>query len=674
MSAFNFHILVVDDTTANRYTMKAILGGLEHVVILEANSGEQALALTIEQQVDLILLDIQMPGMDGFETAHLLKMSASTRDIPIIFITAIYRSEHFYKQGYQVGAVDYLTKPVDENLLLNRILSYMRLLQREKSLQRTMAELQRKEHALQTAHDEIAETLRERTVALDRASDAIISADQQGHVIFWNHGAERIFGYPKQTILHTPLLRLIPDQLHETFLSHFSEVIASGEIKNSDSIYEFSGLRANGEVFPIEVSVSYWQGAERHFFSAVVRDISQRKQLETQLRHAQQISESANRAKSTFLATMSHEIRTPLNTILGMGQLLEETDLTEMQHWCVNILGNSGRALLTLINDILDLSKIEEGHLSLEHTPFDLHQLLQEVEELFTFSALAKGITLRGHFSESLPQWVMGDPTRLRQVLLNLLGNAIKFTKQGFVELSAQTMAEDEICFSVFDSGPGIAKERQQEIFLPFTQADSSTTRKYGGSGLGLTISRRLVKLMHGQIQLESRLGKGSRFYFSLNLPQAPTERIPPPSLPATTVVHSSPQRALTILVADDSDDNRILIEAFLKKSPYKLVMASNGLEALEEFKKQPFDLVLTDIQMPIMDGYEAIRQIRQWESSQKMTTRTPIIALTAHVMKEEAEQIEQAGGDLHLSKPIQKKRLLEVIQTLTHDNRLSVR
>ncbi|MEG3640812.1 hybrid sensor histidine kinase/response regulator [Magnetococcus sp. PR-3] len=669
MSDFHYHILVVDDTSANRFTLKAVLAKLEHAIVLEADSGEQALVVTIEQKVDLILLDIQMPGMDGFETARLLKMSESTREIPIIFITAVYKSESFAKQGYQVGAVDYLTKPIDENLLLNRIWHYTRLFQREKSLQRTLDELHQKDQALQYANKRLEHTLLERTVELDRATDAIISANAFGDIIFWNHGAERMFDYDKEEILKSPLTRLIPHHLHARFTKNFQEVISDGELKSPDSIFEFTGLRANGQSFPIEISISFFGGEEHQFFSAVVRDVSQRKAIEAQLRQAKQASESANRAKSTFLATMSHEIRTPLNTILGMGQLLEETELSEMQQWCVNILGNSGKTLLTLINDILDLSKIEEGQLSLEYTSFDLPKLLSETLELFAYTALEKGIELRHRFDDTLPQWVMGDPTRLRQVLLNLLGNAVKFTKQGHVQFSVRVQKDHTLYFAILDTGPGIPEERQQEIFCPFTQADSSTTRKHGGSGLGLTICRRLIELMKGQIQLTSELNKGSTFSFYLRLDPASPDQIPlpKPKIEAHDKLSEQiNQNALTILVVDDSDDNRILIEAFLKKSPYRLIMASNGLEALQQFKKQKFDLVLTDIQMPVMDGHESIRLMRSWEASQNNQSRTPIVALTAHVMKEEAEQIRHVGGDLHLSKPIQKSRLLEVIQDLT--------
>ncbi|ABK45679.1 multi-sensor hybrid histidine kinase [Magnetococcus marinus MC-1] len=410
------------------------------------------------------------------------------------------------------------------------------------------------------------------------------------------------------------------------------------------------------------------EGGEIGHFLTLVQDITARKRMELALQEQKEQAEAANRAKSTFLAVMSHEIRTPMNAILGMAELLRESDLTSRQHWCVETLNRSGESLLSLINDILDLSKIEAERLTLEHVVFDLVQLVGDVCSLFGYEAQSKGLALKHHIAPTLPRYVVGDPIRLRQIMMNLVGNAVKFTKQGHVSVELNPLADGRLSFVIRDTGIGVSVEQQRNIFKPFTQADSSITREHGGTGLGLTICMRLVALMGGEMQLESTLGEGSCFHFELELPAAPPGAESVVGTPRTLADVASALRLESaahhndpILVVDDAEDNRMLVNVFLKKTRYTLVMAENGLEAVNAFKQQPFALVLMDIQMPLMDGYEATRQIRQWEQ-QKGSGRTPIIALTAHALSEESQQILEAGCDIHLTKPIRKSKLLEVL------------
>ncbi|MBF0423831.1 MAG: ABC transporter substrate-binding protein, partial [Magnetococcales bacterium] len=384
---------------------------------------------------------------------------------------------------------------------------------------------------------------------------------------------------------------------------------------------------------------------------------------------ARNAAEEANQAKSIFLATMSHEIRTPLNAILGMGEILAETTLTASQSRCVTTLNKSGEALLSLINDILDLSKIEAGQVVLESMTFDLRDFLAATLELFSFSALDKGILLTSEIDKEVPRIVEGDTTRLRQVLLNLIGNAIKFTERGEVILRVAPGDDPKVSFAVIDSGKGIPQERQQDIFQPFTQADSSITRKHGGTGLGLTISQRLVVLMGGEIGLTSVVGHGSTFLFSIPLPRASDEMIPHQSpgrhYPPEEVLadRGTSNSLLTILLAEDTEENRLVVQTYLQNPSCMVLEAENGREAVRLFQSTPCDLVLMDIQMPEMDGYEATRQIRAWEISKGLPP-TPIIALTAHAMNEESEKIFAAGCNLHLTKPIRKIKLLAAIES----------
>ncbi len=520
------------------------------------------------------------------------------------------------------------------------------------------------QHSLENALDE----LRQKQSALDTHS-AVVITDNQGRITHANDHFCELSEYSREELIGQTH-KLVSSGFHpSSFWQEMWTKVNAGETWRG----EIKNRAKSGREYWVDTSIMarFDAAGEIEGYAAIRTDVTERKEAEYRVIDAKEKAlaaeeaalaakeeaEEALKAKSAFLATMSHELRTPMNGVLGMAQLLLDTDLDDDQQDQVRTLKSSGEVLMALINDVLDFSKMEAGKLVLESAPFELSALSKEVIGVCR-PKLAPGVELSVKHRPSGESWVLGDPLRLRQVLFNLLGNAVKFTQKGEVSLNIEVHtkgAHREIHFAVVDTGIGIAEEARQRLFNPFTQADSTTTRNFGGTGLGLAICRRIVESMGSTIEVSSVEGEGSTFAFTVTLPiaEAIVERgwkPDPPTVPDAGGVR--------ILVVEDNPVNQRVARRLLETMGAEVTLANNGQEGLDRWNEDLFDVVFMDCQMPVMDGFEATQAIRARESGR----RTPIVAMTANAMAGDRERCLEVGMDDYIAKPFTKARLAEVL------------
>ncbi len=542
-----------------------------------------------------------------------------------------------------------------------------RLCQTQRQSVATLEETRRVQEEDLLKRREAEETLRESEeksrYVIESAADAIVSIDASGAVREFNRAAERLFGYTAAEVAGEPLTRLIPERFHEAHRADLQRSLESGERRlRSWRSLDLAGLTRDGREIPLETSFSRFEARGQSFFTGVFRDITQRKQVEAELGAARDRALEASRLKSEFLARMSHEIRTPMNGIIGMTGLLLDTEMTAGQRHHAETVRKSADALLTIINDILDFSKIEAGRLRLEPVAFDIMVAVEEVGELLSSAAAEKGLDLIIRIAPDVPRHVVGDPGRIRQILINLASNAIKFTARGHVLLNLEreesTPGEVLLRFGVSDTGIGIAEDRIEQIFDKFTQVDASSTRRYGGTGLGLAISRELVGLMGGTLRVTSRLGEGSTFTARVRLPIGAAS-------PRATAA-AGELSGVRALIVDDNEINRQVLTERLASWQMRADEVPSAAAAMVALRAaaaagDPYGIVLTDFEMPGGDGETLARAVR----SDSALRGVAMVLLTSVDQPAGAEHVRAAGFGAYLVKPVRASMLMDAMLTV---------
>jgi CheY-like chemotaxis protein/HPt (histidine-containing phosphotransfer) domain-containing protein len=685
-------ILIVEDSPTQAAQLRHILEQHDYRVSF-ARNGVEALNAIQDHRPTIVISDIVMPEMDGYELCRRMKEDAAIADIPIILLTTLNDSRDVIK-ALENRADNFITKPCNEQFLLSRlqyILANQQLrknppadgsieiffsgqkyrftsdprqiidlllstfdnaIQKNLELERANREQVKSQLELKKLNEQLEQRVKERTrkLAISEANhrrllehnaDAIIVVDHDGVVHFVNPATEALLERPADALLNTPLA--FPISIGKT-----SEVVIP---------------RKNGEVVVAEMRgvETTWEGEPAVIAS--LRDITERKRAEETLQKAKDSAEAADQAKSDFLANMSHEIRTPMNGILGMIGLLLDSRLSTEQREHAETVKGCAESLLAIINEILDFSKIEGGKLDLEVIDFDLHPAIEEVVEMFAKQAEDKKLELASLIYHDVPSALRGDPGRVRQVLNNIVGNALKFTEHGEVVLRvmliSQTATHAMVKFAVSDTGIGIPAERMDRLFQTFSQVDTSSTRKYGGTGIGLAISKKLTELMGGEIGVESELGKGSTFWFTVPFEKQAHDTVPA-SAPRANL------NGLRALIVDDNQTNRTILRHQLTSWGMKPHTAKDGLQALEMLstaaeEDRAYDIAILDFQMPEMDGLTLAKEIS--ENPALATTR--LVLLTSVGRRGDGERARDVGVDAYLTKPVRQSQLYECLRTV---------
>jgi PAS domain S-box-containing protein len=639
-------ILVVDDQPANLLSMRAVLEPLDQEII-EAQSGEEALRKLLQHNVSVILLDIQMPGLDGFEVAKLIRGRDKERHTPIIFLTAFEDHRFTIPEAYSLGAVDYLLKPIVPEVLVAKVAFFVELHQKAELLKRLGYEEREKGQESESRKAAILET----------AMDCIITIDEDSRIVEFNPAAEKTFGYRKEQILGQPMPELImPVAQRDSYYRGLKRYRETGEGPVLRRRIEMTAVRADGSEFPIELSIVPHGSKAKPLFTAYLRDITERKLAEEKLQsamvreqeRAEQLRE-ADRRKDEFLAMLAHELRNPLAAVSNSLRICRTANVDgDVLQWAQDVMQRQVELLTRLIDDLLDVSRITRGKINLRKEVQPLEVVIERAVEAARPQFDAKGQELHVAIPGG-PLWIDADPARIEQILGNLLTNASRYTPEGGrIELEAGR-EDSEAVVQVTDNGMGITAEMLPHLFDPFAQADSSLDRAHGGLGIGLTLVRALAE-MHGGSATAASEGVGRGSQFTVRLPMTDG------ALPA---IEDSPQRPASnssrVLVVDDNHDAALTMAEVLKFDGHETHVVQNGIDALDAFDTFKPDIVLLDIGLPEMNGYEVAVEVRRRQGG----VATMLIAVTGYGQSDDRQRSKAAGFDHHLVKPVDISELL---------------
>lgn len=688
MTEMQQKVLIVDDKPDNLVELEQMLTDLD-VMVIRAISGNDALHEILNHEFALAIVDVQMPVMDGYELVKILREDEQARYLPVIYLTANSPGDKEVYKAYELGALDYIIKPYNPQLLLGKVSVFLDLDRQRRQVKHQQKELQiinlnleKKVAELEASQQELVDSETRFGLIISLVPDIIYRLDENGNFVFLNEAVSALGWTPDELIGRHFTMLLAPHELERVSYDIVVQKFQGLQTADEDTPKLFderrTGLRSTrglevqlvtkegdrtnyGELISLigEVnSAGFYIGSERNFIGSigVVRDITGHKETEEELIHAREEAEKATRAKSAFLANMSHEIRTPLNAILGLSYLLSHADISQEQAGQLSKIQHAGKHLLTLINDVLDLSKIDAGKLELEEVPINLATLPVNIASLLGSQASEKGVTLNLD-TETLPEAVLGDPMRITQILINLVGNAIKFTDQGSVTLHSSLREETgkyaTVRFEVIDNGIGIKEEVKQRLFSEFEQGDVSTTKRFGGTGLGLALVMRLVESMGGTVGVESEEGKGSNFWFTIPFLKADPSLLKQTRFEieqqAESILRRDYQGSVILLVEDDPI-NREVASGLIKGVGMRVITAENGEIAVNIMQRsQDCELVLMDMQMPVMDGLESTRHIRQLPNGKSI----PVLAMTANAFTDDRAACKAAGMNDFVAKPV---------------------
>ncbi len=638
-------ILLIEDDEEDFIITKDILTENKNInyTLSWASSIENALEMIQKNKYDVFLVDYILGTRNGFDFID--KVSKLGVNTPSILLTGMDNFETDNK-ALEQGVADYLVKNEITSSLLSRSIRYA-------------IERKRIEATLKDREERFRNLF-------EGAPDAILLADTvTGIIIDANPAAENLLERNKNQLIGTHQSKLHSIDNNKFGGLTFTEFV--NNLKNSINPIKVETILLNskGENIPVEMTSSLIIIDGRSVIQGIIRNITERKKFEAELIKAKDIAESATKSKSRFLANMSHEIRTPMNGIIGMANILKTTKLNSEQQDHLNLISISANNLLAIINDILDLSKIESDQLTMENIDFDLIENINDIIKILQIKTNEKGIDLKINYTNNIPQFIKGDPVRLNQIILNLINNAIKFTEKGSVEVFVSKISENtnkiKLHFKIIDTGIGISKEGQKKLFKEFSQVYSYTTRKHGGTGLGLAISKKLSEKMNGEIGVESELGKGSTFWFTVEVEIGSSPEKLGSEISELNNIEVG--KSLKILIDEDNLINQKVAKMTLEKLGHIVDLAENGEIAVEKFLANEYDIILMDVQMPVMNGIDATRQIRKIEEAINKSKGIRIVAMTANVMKQDKEEYLASGMDDFVSKPFKINELINILE-----------